>query len=789
MSARFSSLPRRCRVYVISVSAIGLLIAGQSLLQLHTQQVSYEWLTLAALTLLTGTFTVRIPGIPARLSVSDTFVFASALLFGPVAGTITALLDALIISLRLRHHTREPFRVIFNVSVASLSTWVAAHLFFLSSAILPYSVQYTPLGEVLFPLLLFTLVYFLLNSWLVTFALALERSQSPLPIWRHNFLWLSVNYFGGASVAGLLVAYTRGIDLTTLGVIVPLLCISYLTFKTSLGRIEDANRHLTEVNQHYLSTIETLAMAIDAKDQVTHGHIRRVQRYAVGLARALGIKDEPQIRAIEAAALLHDMGKLAIPEFILNKPGRLTPSEFEIMKKHTTIGAGILSAIKFPYPVVPIVRHHHENWNGGGYPDQLKGTSIPIGARILSVVDCFDALTSDRPYRGKLSTADALEVLLSRRTTMYDPLVVDTFVAVQEHLTEEALSDSTPDEKLATLSTLLGLPQEQPLLTGNEAPSPAPSTALRLLQEVSQYPLGLSMAPLGAALWQNLSELASVRTLVIFVPATGRESVVCCHSSGKGRHLFSDVEFPLGERITGWVAAHRTPIWNSDAALDLAGHAPAAEGLSKCSSFPLMLDGALVGVISLYGDSDHEIGLEHRFFLQALGPTLAQVVSGRLGDTREVLIRADNDATREAVFAVLEPLLSQGVRADRPSNEGASVTVRFAAFPVHPDRPIRSGGDPGGLMIVEHALISIASKIGFVIRLSEAALLIVTGPLVSPSHIAINPGVSLDDALGTAKRMGVTVRDVPSALELRRILKEPSGHRESQPDRPGNRIH
>ena len=139
-------------------------------------------------------------------------------------------------------------------------------------------------------------------------------------------------------------------------------------------------------------------MAIDAKDQITHGHVRRVQLYAGGLARAIGMKDQGEIRAVEAAALLHDMGKLAVPEYILNKPGRLTPAEFEKMKLHATVGADILASIEFPYPVVPIVRHHHERWDGAGYPAGLKETEIPLGVRILSVVDCFDALTSDRPY-------------------------------------------------------------------------------------------------------------------------------------------------------------------------------------------------------------------------------------------------------------------------------------------------------------------------------------------------------------------------------------------------------
>src|SRR5215217_4792127 len=136
------------------------------------------------------------------------------------------------------------------------------------------------------------------------------------------------------------------------------------------------------------------------------------------------------------------MGKLAVPEHILNKPGKLTEAEFEKMKLHAGVGADILSAIDFPYPVVPIVRHHHENWDGTGYPTGIRGTDIPIGARILSVVDCFDALTSDRPYRPKLSNREALDILVERRGTMYDPLIVDTFIRIHEHVSPEQVSAS-----------------------------------------------------------------------------------------------------------------------------------------------------------------------------------------------------------------------------------------------------------------------------------------------------------------------------------------------------------
>ena len=197
----------------------------------------------------------------------------------------------------------------------------------------------------------------------------------------------------------------------------------------------------------YLSTVETLAMAIDAKDDVTHSHVRRVQAYATGLARVLGITDEKTLKAIEAAALLHDTGKLAVPEHILNKPGKLTDAEFEKMKRHVDVGADILALVQFPFPVEQIVRCHHENWDGSGYPRGVAGEAIPIGARILSVVDCFDALTSDRPYRARMADEDALDILRERRGRMYDPHVVDTFIRVYRQI-QVAHTDTSEQRKV-----------------------------------------------------------------------------------------------------------------------------------------------------------------------------------------------------------------------------------------------------------------------------------------------------------------------------------------------------
>jgi putative nucleotidyltransferase with HDIG domain len=316
------------------------------------------------------------------------------------------------------------------MTTAALSIWVAAQLFLIVTGMPPLIQEAAFLPALLPGLLLVAVVYFLLNSWSMATAVS-EELPSPLDIWRPNFLWVSLSFFSGVSASILLVSITREINVTALAVIVPLFIISYLVYYTSMARVEDTNRHVEEPNHLYVSSIETLVMAIDAKDQVTHGHIRRVQDYSVALAQQMGISDDKLIKAIEAASLLHDLGKLAVPEHILNKPGKLTDAEFEVMKTHSTAGADILAALEFPYSVVPIVRHHHENWDGSGYPDRLSGTDIPIGARILSVVDCFDALTSDRPYRGELSEFEAIAILQERRGIMYDPLVADVFIDMQ----------------------------------------------------------------------------------------------------------------------------------------------------------------------------------------------------------------------------------------------------------------------------------------------------------------------------------------------------------------------
>jgi putative nucleotidyltransferase with HDIG domain len=417
-----------------------------------------------------------------------------------------------------------------------------------------------------------------------------------------------LNYFGGVSVAALLVSYTRSVDLRAIAIILPLLLISYLTYRTSLGRIEDAARHVEQVNALYMSTIETLAMAVDAKDQITHGHIRRVQVYTVELAKRLGVTNDRQLQAIAAAALLHDMGKLAIPEHILNKPGKLTHAEFEKMKRHADIGADLLSSINFPYPVVPIVRHHHEFWNGRGYPSGISGTDIPLGARILTVVDCFDALTSDRPYRPRLTASEAFDIIRERRGTMYDPLVVDMFVSVYSEIAPAAIKAGQDAKSIMTIEGHIASNDASVL---EHIRTNASETVL--LNEFDRR-LGVarSVRESVETAAEFLKQLTPATVYTFYRYQASKDSATCEVAVGDPQRFIDTLTIRLGERVTGWTAANRRSSLNSHAVLDL-GHLAElfSPKLQSTISTPLIYEDQLVGVLTAYSPREDAFGDGH----------------------------------------------------------------------------------------------------------------------------------------------------------------------------------
>jgi diguanylate cyclase (GGDEF)-like protein len=304
--------------------------------------------------------------------------------------------------------------------------------------------------------------YFFVNSYIVASIIGLVSSQNIFTVWRTRFLWTAPGYLAGASVAALIyvvLEYSKKylwVATPIILLILPIPVVVFLAYRyhsdwqrESISRIEEKEKHIRELKQShkelesskeelermYSSTVEAFALAIDAKDHYTKEHIQRVKLFSVAIAEELGFTGDA-LKAIETGAALHDIGKIAIPEHILNKPGRLTAEEFELVKRHPDMGTRILQPVHFPYPVLGVVRSHHERWDGKGYPDGLAGEDIPLGGRILAVADVYDALTTDRAYRTGWPHAKAMRYIQEQAGTHFDRDIVAAFVRVTETMPE-----------------------------------------------------------------------------------------------------------------------------------------------------------------------------------------------------------------------------------------------------------------------------------------------------------------------------------------------------------------
>ena len=613
--------------YIAAVFVLGLAALVDALYTMQVTHVSSWWIGLAILTLASGVFTIKVPALNAALSVSETFLFITVLMFGDAPAVIIVALDGLTISLVRRR--REFRHAAFNLAEPTLSIWVASKVYFALAGVGPLSVAPASIAVIGLPALVLSAVYFAMNSGLNALAVASESGSSPFPLWRKYFLGVSLNYFGGASIAALISVHaTHTAELiTSILTIAPLIIVSYFTFRSSMGRLEDENRHLGDVNRLYLKVVETLAMAVDAKDQVTHGHIRRVQTYALQLARTIGVTNPLELRAIEAAALLHDMGKLAIPEHILNKPGKLTDDEYERMKLHAPLGADMLSAVDFPYPVVPIVRHHHENWDGSGYPDKLQADAIPVGARVLSVVDCYDALRSHRPYRRALSPEQAMAIIRERRGTMYDPAVVDAFELIQVAIETETVDEPLPEvlDRFATAAREMRRPDPAGFALPLELRLSATDMVLRLYEHLSALGADAGIDVTCDTVSRYLLRLAPAGLVVFYRRDDAADEVVATYASGYCEALVRDVRMPLGHGVSGWVAANSRSVINADSALDLGHRLDGIDpGFRSVLSIPLSLARGSVGVVTLYASQAHAFREEQRQAIELISGPMAE---------------------------------------------------------------------------------------------------------------------------------------------------------------------
>src|SRR5579885_3460718 len=501
---------------------------------------------------------ITVPGITGTLSLTFLFV-----LFGIAELTMpeTLFLGAVVTLVQCywNRPERPPLsKVVFNVSSMIVAIEVSGRVFHEAAAVGTL--------EPAIRMAAATCTLFFLNTAPVALMMTLAEGKPIMQTWRECFFWTLPYYVGGSVVAEGAILLNRFVGWQTVLLTGPVVYLVYRSYRLYLERLDNQKRHAEEVSSLHLRTIEALALAIDAKDQTTHDHLPRVQIYAMEIARELGL-DESEQSALRAAAMLHDIGKLAVPEHIISKPGRLTPEEFDKMKIHPVVGAEILERVRFPYPVAPMVRSHHEKWDGTGYPDGLRGEQIPIGARILAAVDCLDALASDRQYRRALPLEEAMQKVVAESGKSFDPRVVEILQRRYIELEQMAKAASQESTKAAMEIKINGdhAPAAGFEASGGDAAA-SPNSKLDFLESIAAarhevqalfeiaQDLGnsLSLDEKLSVLGARLRQIIPCDAMAIYIK---RGDVLAPeYVMGDDFRLFASLEIPMGEGLSGWVA-------------------------------------------------------------------------------------------------------------------------------------------------------------------------------------------------------------------------------------------
>ena len=629
------ALPLAARLYVSSVIGLGGVLLAV-FFPFRTFESPGLFLLLIALSSVTSVFKVSLPlaRSGSTMSVSYAVDFASLLLLGPHETMLVAAASAYS---QCTFRIKEPnpiHRTLFSMACLVLTVQAAGFAYMFLDGV-PGRFEGARVAQ---PLVAAATTYFVVNTLTIATAIAFSTRQSIVDVWNENFLWSAPSYFVGAGVAAVAAWMVVGLDahwgLAVL-VIAPLY-LTYRTYKVYLGRIEDEQRHVREMADLHLATIEALALAIDAKDQTSQSHIRRVQLYAAEVAKALGMS-ENDIQGVKTAALLHDIGKLAVPEHILSKPGPLTPEEFQKIRAHPKVGADIVSSVPFPYPVAPLILSHHERWDGKGYPAGLRGEEIPLGARILSVVDYFDALMAERPYHKAMGFEAAIGLLQQEAGRGLDPTVVDKFIellpALQAEATrlEQAMRKPVPAATPSVGEPATGLMPEPAKKNVFDDIALAHREIYALYEIAQAMGTSLGVSDTMALISAKLSNLVPFSCAALFLFDDETETLRCRFATGTDADVIQQISVRSGEGLTGWVARNRRPLVNARPSADLE-----AAGLDQSTSLqsalvcPLLFGERFIGTLSVYHVDATFYRDDHRRLLDRVSEQAAAVINNSI---------------------------------------------------------------------------------------------------------------------------------------------------------------
>ncbi|MGB8011913.1 MAG: diguanylate cyclase [Terriglobales bacterium] len=635
----------RARLFIGATAALGVWALAHALWQWQSVDLS-RFICYLLVAVLASGLKIRLPGIDGTMSVNFLFILLGVLELNLPETLVlgcTATLAQCVLGTRQK---LVPIKIVFNVFSMMANAIVLSYF--------AYHDLQRVLGAGTLPLLIITaLVFFLANTIPVAVIISVTEGKPAHKVWAECHFWSFPFYMVGAAVVFAVGFLSKHVGWQTSLLVLPLTYWVYRSYHLYLAKLAAEKRqveiekgHAEEMAALHLRTIESLALAIEAKDHTSHQHLQRLRVFAVEVAKDLGFSEE-EIEALRAAALLHDIGKLAIPEHIINKPGRLTPEEFEKMKIHTQVGAEILQRVAFPYAVAPIVRSHHECWDGTGYPDELKGEQIPPGARVLAAVDCLDALASHRQYRNAMSLDAAMEKVASMSGSAFEPRIVEVLKRRYRELEQMAQSDSRSagEANLAIADDAQVEPGVQSA-AGFEQPAPVASPAseadflssiasarqeAQTMFELSQD-LGnsLSLGETLSVLSMRLRKMVPYDSMAVFLLKDGR--LVPELVSGDNFRLLSSLNIGLGEGLCGWVAEKRKPILNGNPEAEAGYVGDPAKFTTLRSTLAVPLEGlnGVVGVLAMYRAERDAFSPDHLRILLAVSSKIALSVENAL---------------------------------------------------------------------------------------------------------------------------------------------------------------
>jgi len=590
-SLTFAGLPAAARAYVAVVIAAGATcLVGASYWLRLDDVVLFAVLAAAGVAMSAAKIELPLGRSQSNLSLSHVVNFWALFALRPADAVCIAAVSAWAQSTVYASRRNPPHRILFNVASLIVTVSCAALLLVRSGATLGAGT-----AVVVRSAALVAPFYFFVNSTLVAAAISLSTREPIRATWQQNFLWSAPSYLAGAALALLAdAAWTRG-WFGWLSLLALPLYLVFRSYETVVGRLrkeQDDTRRAMEVQ---LATIEALALAIEAKAGCTPEHVRSIQHYAATLADAAGLSDA-DVQAVRTAALLHDVGNMAVPEHILSKPSALTTEEFERVKIHPRVGAEILRKVPFSGPVSDLVLCHHERWDGLGYPAGLRGTDIPVGARILAIADCFSTLQLDRPYRPKRTQAEAIAVVREYSGTAFDPALVELLTNCVRVATTVPDQGTTTSGELA-LQDIAGAHRE----------------AQTLYEIAEALGSSLGVAEAMALIQQKLSRLVPFVTCALFL-GDDEHGYTCRYAHGPG----TEALFKATPKTWHQLSAH-IPVCAD-------GRAGRGEDLASVLACPLRFDGRMVGGLVIYHLVDGCFTDEHRRVLGRVSDQAAAVI-------------------------------------------------------------------------------------------------------------------------------------------------------------------